>query len=289
VDSPRPSVSVVVPFRGERAAAESLLETLRGLRATADDEVIVADNTPGGVVPDRDAGGVRVVRIPAPPSARRARNVGAASAANPWLLFLDADCRPDPELLDNYFSSEPGARCGVIAGEVVGDDSQSEKLARWARSRRGLMARHHVESDGRPAGIAGNLMLRREAWDEAGGFEEEARSEADVDLSWRVQEAGWTLEYRPGAVVAHRDPTRLADVWRQAWMYGFGKRWLRDRWGAEAEPPRVAVPVVRAIGGSIVWTVTGRFERALFKLIDGVVAVAGWLGYQAARAASLRR
>jgi glycosyltransferase involved in cell wall biosynthesis len=285
---PRPPVSIVVPFRGGREAAESLLETLRTLRTGSGDQLIVADNTSAGVVPNPE-GGIEVVRVPAPPSARRARNAGAAKASNPWLLFLDADCRPDPELLSEYFSPEPGSRCGVIAGEVIGDGSQGEALARWARSRRGLMARHHVESDGRPAGIAGNLMLRREAWAEVGGFEEDARSEADVDLSWRVQGAGWALEYRPGAAVAHHDPTRLAEVWRQAWMYGVGKRWLRARWGAAAEPPRIAAPTVRAVGGALLWTVTGRFERARFKLVDGLVAAASWLGYQAARVATFRR
>jgi cellulose synthase/poly-beta-1,6-N-acetylglucosamine synthase-like glycosyltransferase len=280
---PRPPVTVIVPFRGDRAAAQSLLETLGVLRTGPEDQLIVADNTPAGVVAEGGAAGVDVVRVPAPPSARRARNEGARRAANQWLLFLDADCRPDPGLLDEYFSSEPAERCGVIAGEVIGDDSQAAALARWARSRRGLMARYHVESGGRPAGIAGNLMLRREAWEEAGGFEEGARSEADIDLCWRVQEAGWSLEYRPEAAVAHRDPTRLRDVLRQAWMYGLGKRWLRDRWGTAADAPRVAVPIARAIGGAAVWTLRGRFERAVFKLVDGLVAGAGWLGYQAAR------
>lgn len=279
----RPPVSVVVPFRGDREAARSLLETLGAMRTRAGDQLIVADNTPVSVVPDGAATGVEVVRVPAPPSARRARNEGARRAVNPWLLFLDADCRPDPELLEEYFSPQPAERCGVMAGEVVGDDSQAELLARWARSRRGRMARFHVESAGRPAGIAGNLMLRREAWDDARGFEEDARSEADVDLSWRVQDAGWTLDYRPDATVAHRDPTAFRGLVRQAWMYGFGKRWLRGRWGDAAAPPRIASPLVRALGGAVVWTLTGRFERAVFKLVDGVVAGAGWLGYQAAR------
>jgi mycofactocin glycosyltransferase len=282
MDGPgRPPVSVIVPFRGDRAAAQSLLDALGRLRTAAGDQLIVADNNPASVVPDD--GGVEVVRVPAPPSARWARNEGARHATSPWLLFLDADCRPDSGLLDEYFQRQPAERCGVIAGEVVGDDTQAETLARWARSRRGMMARYHVESGGRPAGIAGNLVLRREAWDEVGGFEEAARSEADVDLCWRVQEAGWTLEYRPEAAVAHRDPTRIGDVWRQAWMYGVGKRWLRGRWGSAAEPPRVAAPLLRAVGGAVVWVVTARFERARFKLVDGLVAAAGWLGYQAAR------
>lgn len=274
----RPPVSVVVPFRGGRAEANALIEALGALRIDHGDQVIVADNSEEAVVP-RD-GSIEVVRVPGRPSARRARNEAAGRAANAWLLFLDGDCRPDPSLLELHFSPAPEERCGVVAGEVAGDDSQEGLLARWARSRRGLMARYHVEGPGRPAGIAGNLMVRREAWEQAGGFEEEARSEADVDLCWRIQDAGWSLEYRPRAIAAHRDPTRLAAVVRQAWTYGAGKRWLRRRWGSAADPPRIVVPLARAVGGALAWTLTLKFERALFKLTDGLVALAGRLGYE---------
>jgi hypothetical protein len=39
----------------------------------------------------------------------------------------------------------------------------------------------------------------------------------------------------------------------------------------------------------VLWTLTGRFERARFKLVDGFVAAASWLGYHAARVATFRR
>lgn len=287
--SGRPPVSVIVPFRGDGDAARSLLGGLDRLRTRPGDELIVADNSPVSVVPDAGEGTIMVVRVPAPPSARRARNEGARHATNPWLLFLDADCRPDPGLLDEYFANPPGEGCGVVAGEVVGDERQREFLARWARSRRGMMARYHVESGGRPAGIAGNLLVRREAWEAIGWWEEEARSEADVDLCWRTQDLGWELEYRPSAVVAHRDPTAIRDVLRQAWMYGAGKEWLRARWGAAADPPRILVPLARMAGGVVVWTLTLKPERAAFKLVDGLVAAASWLGYLSARLRGRRR
>ncbi len=269
-----------MPFRGDGAGASALLDGLAGLRLRPGDQLIVADDSDDGVVPQRAP--IQVVRVRGAPSARRARNEGARAAVNPWLLFLDADCRPDPSLLERYFAPEPGAGCGVVAGEVVGDEAQPGLLARWGRSRRGLMARYHVEAEGRPAGIAGNLMVRREAWDEAGGFEEDARSEADVDLCWRIQDAGWSLEYRPLALVFHRDPSRLGAVVRQALMYGAGRRWLRERWGRSVKPPPILVPLMRAAGGALVWVATLRFERAAFKLLDGLVAIAGRLGYQGA-------
>ena len=54
------------------------------------------------------------------------------------------------------------------------------------------------------------MAVRRAAWDEAGGFPGDVRSDADVELCWRIQAAGWALEYRPDALVVHRDPERVA-------------------------------------------------------------------------------
>ena len=41
----------------------------------------------------------------------------------------------------------------------------------------------------------------------------------------------------------------------------------------------LARPLGRAVGGALVWTLALRFERAAFKLADGVAGAAGWWGY----------
>ena len=102
----RQSVSVIVPFLGDVAEGRALVERLSGLRRETGDELIVADNTSGGVV--EETGGIRVVRAGEQRSATHARNAGAAAASGAWLLFLDADCLPGPDLLDAYFDPVPG-------------------------------------------------------------------------------------------------------------------------------------------------------------------------------------
>jgi GT2 family glycosyltransferase len=207
--------------------------------------------------------------------------VGAARAGGDWLLFLDADCVAPPSLIRDYFATEPGERAGILAGELVGDSSQEALTARWSRSRRGLRTARESERGGPPAGVTGNMAVRRTAWDEVGGFPGSVRSDADIELCWRIADAGWSLEYRPDAVVVHRDPERLGAIWRQAVGYGAGRKWLqRVRPGSGVRPPLLA-PVVRALGGALVWAVTLRFERAAFKLLDGVAAVGLWWGYVA--------
>src|SRR5215208_4893530 len=97
----RPSVSVIVPFRGDREAAKRMVAALTCLDPRDGDEVIVADNTSRGVAA---GSGVRVVAAARERSSYHARTVGAEAATNEWLLFLDADCTPQAGLLDAYFA-----------------------------------------------------------------------------------------------------------------------------------------------------------------------------------------
>src|SRR5437867_12999658 len=105
---------MIVPFRGDALEAQALLDRLSALRTSEGDELIVADNTPGGGLPDVPEG-IRMVAAPHRRSSYHARNEGARLAANEWLLFMDADCIPPVTLLDDYFADPPDDRCGVVA------------------------------------------------------------------------------------------------------------------------------------------------------------------------------
>ncbi len=61
------------------------------------------------------------------------------------------------------------------------------------------------------------LLVRREAWDAVGGFDERMWMYAeDLDLAWRLRAAGWRTRYEPGAVVDHH----VSAATRQAWGDG---------------------------------------------------------------------
>lgn len=274
----RPPISIVVPFLGDGDAARATIAAFGELSLEPGDELILADNTPDGVGADSGAW-AQVIHAPEQRSSYHARNRGAAAASAEWLLFVDADCVAPPTLLDDFFASSPAHETGIVAGEVVGLPEQSGRLARWARSRRGLLASHHLQMGPLPAGITGNLLVRRATWEEVGGFDESVRSGADVEFCWRAQRQGWGFEYAPHARVLHRDPETIRGVLRQAFRYGTGRRWLRERYGREVPAPSALEPLGRALAGILVWTLTARIERALFKAIDGAVAVAARLGF----------
>ena len=55
-----------------------------------------------------------------------------------------------------------------------------------------------------PWAIGAFLLLRREAFDAAGGFDERQWLFAeDLDLGWRLRRAGWATRYEPAARVEH--------------------------------------------------------------------------------------
>lgn len=275
----RPPVSVVVPFLGSRPEADELLRALEPLNRRDDDELILVDN---GAVP------VLPGAVPAPEqqSSYHARNAGVDRASGEWLLFLDADCRPRPTLIDDYFAERIDPSCGAVAGRVMARSDQEGLVARYARSRGHLSQAAHMRDEHLPYGITANLLIRRAALDELGGFHEGLRSGGDADVCWRLQDAGWTIAYREAAAVEHSHREKVAALARQAARYSAAIAWMeRHRPGSSARP-KVARRLARAGVGAIAWTVLGQRERAAFKVLDGVVVVAegaGWLFSNAAR------
>ena len=279
------SVSVVLPFLGDADEAREVVARLHSLELGPDDELVVADNTPEGVVDPDPAAGIRVVRAPERRSGSHARNAGAAVAGGDWLLFLDADCIPPAGLIDAYFDPPPDARSGVVAGEIAGDPHQEGAVPRWTRSRRGRWVEGVLAQGLRPAAITANMLVRRAAFEGAGGLR--LGGGADFDLSWRLQDSGWGLERRPAALVLHRDRETLRELGEQARAYGSHTRNLRRLHGPAA--PRLPGPAtaLRSLGAAAVWGARREGERAGFALLDAFYFANAWIG--SLGAASRRR
>jgi mycofactocin glycosyltransferase len=277
----RPAVSVIVPLRGDAAYARRARAAFARLELREADELIVADNTREGLAAPQFGGLGRVVDASGQPSSYFARNAGAAAAGSEWLLFVDADCTPVPELLDRYFDAPIPDGCGAVAGAIVGVVEQDSLLARYTRDRKFFDQQDGVHGADGIAAATGNLLVRRAAFERLGGFAEGVRSAGDVDFCWRLREAGWQLAHRPEASVAHRHREDLASFLAMIARYGAGSRWLNERHPGAA--PRW--PLVHGLVGSA-WDIGGhlahgRLEPAAFRAIDGLGLVAHNLGYRA--------
>ena len=132
---------------------------------------------------------------------------------------------------------------GALAGEVVPAPGGRTLAARYGAARSFLRQEAHLAHPYRPRAVAANLLVRRAAFEQVGGFYEGVRAAEDTDFCWRLQEAGWALEIRPGARVEHRYRASVRELRRQWRGYAAGRAWLSRRYaGFEPEPA-----VVRAL------------------------------------------
>lgn len=272
---------MVVPFLGDELAASRTLAHLSALDVEEGDQVIVADN--GGVgVAQVLAEVATVVTARAERSSYHARNEGVRVATAEWILFLDADCAPAPDLIERYFDPPPGDRVGILAGSIDDHPEHESLLARYAVSRNFYCGEAGLQGPDGGYAPTGNLLVRRQAFEQIGGFEQGIRSAGDVDLCWRVQGAGWNLVRRPEAVVSHRHREDLASFLGMLARYGAGASWLNRRYpGSSPRWPLSPVELTRSGFDAARHAVAGDRDEAAFRIIDALGLVAHNLGYRA--------
>jgi hypothetical protein len=268
-----------VPFAGSDGELAALVRGLGALQRAPGDEVLVADNR-------RDAGvrtapvtplGVEVVAAPGLRTPYFARNVAAARARAEWLVFLDADVEPAPDVLERYLAPAPPGDVAVLAGGVRDVMRRDTACARYVQARAKMASTTTLSHPRAPYAQTANCAVRRSAFAAAGGFVAGVRSGGDADLCWRLAAGGSRLEERPEAWVEHRNRERFGDLLGQVARHGSGMAWLDRRWPGSfpAPPPR---DVVRRVGHYGRAARRAQGEERLFALADLATLCARDLG-----------
>lgn len=296
---PRPAVSVIVPFAGRSDELEQLVERLRQIALGVGDELIVADNgsrpaprraridnrreprtsdtpgTPGTpatrTMPVSAAPGLRVLAARGLRSAGFARNRGAEIAAGEWLVFIDADTQPNGSLLDDYFDPSPGAGTGVLAGGILDVAQSSTRAARHSAARGQMSQVTTLRRAGAPYAQTANCAIRRSAFIAVGGFNQKIRSGEDADLCFRLAAAGWQIEERERARVAHPTRASVRALLTQLARHGSGAAWLDRRYPGEFPSPRarqLAARPAHAVARVGAALTRGDRDQAAFALLD---------------------
>ena len=221
----RHDVTVVVPVRG--ALDPALLD---GIGRVA--RIVVVDDAsePPVTAPTSSSAGtpVEVVRRDERGGPAAARNTGLAAVTTDVVAFIDADCVPRAGWLEPLLVQFADPRVAVVAPRIVAaepeGDSGRSRLARYEREEASLdlgPERGRVRARSRIAFVpSAAICARTDAVRSMDGFDQAMSVGEDVDLMWRLDEAGWTVRYEPAARVAHRHRTTPWSWLRRRFDYG---------------------------------------------------------------------
>lgn len=128
------------------------------------------------------------------------RNIGAQAAGGDILAFIDDDCLPPSTWLAVMvehllsFTDTAAVGCRVVSGE----SGFWPQCADYC-----LFVDYQGMGDSiGPIGSAA-IVVRRDAWAEVGGFDEQLRASEDWELCLKLQERGWVTRHLAAAVVHH--------------------------------------------------------------------------------------
>ena len=152
-----------------------------------------------------------------------ARTTGLTEVTTPLVAFVDADVLVTPGWLDGLLHHFVDDRVALVAPRVmatVGDGV----LARFEA------VRSPIDLGSEPARVRARtrvsylptaaIVVRADVLRTLGGFDPGLRTGEDVDLMWRLVDAGYIVRYEPSVVVHHATRPSLASWLRQRQGYG---------------------------------------------------------------------
>jgi glycosyltransferase involved in cell wall biosynthesis len=232
-------ISVIIPCYNAGAGLDRQLGALASQDWDGPWEVIVADNGSDDGSADLARGWadrlpIRVVDASDRRGASHARNVGAAAAHHPSLVWVDADDRVTAGWLRRM--AESAQHADVFCSSYVHDETTLGADARSSGAPRsgGLAGRLSDRGFLDAVGGCEGIGVRRTVFDEAGGFIEDMLwGSEDTAFCWTIQLAGHELRRVPGAGIEVSGRATIAGLVRQQVAWGIGSvdlyRRFRDR------------------------------------------------------------
>lgn len=192
--------------------------------------VVVDDgNQPRLVDSGQTASVVRTGTTPSGPAL--ARNLGASKARTDLILFTDHDVVLTPHLIEALTAHFDDSRVVAAAPRIV--TLRGRGLANLLETGRCALDlgphRAWVHPGHRVSYLpSAVLMVRRNAFETANGFDPRLLVGEDVDLVWRLSSAG-RLVYDANAIAGHRARPNIRDAMRRRMQYGMSAAALEQR------------------------------------------------------------
>ncbi|MDG2028635.1 MAG: mycofactocin biosynthesis glycosyltransferase MftF [Acidimicrobiales bacterium] len=283
-----PAVTIIVPVHDDVARLDELLGTI-------DLPVVVVDDAStdrDGVAAVVKAYGATLVRRDENGGPGQARMSGLAAVETELVCFVDSDVvLPESwwPALGAHFADE---RVVAAAPRVRSVDGPTLR-ERYERVQSSLDLGDHPANVGPRRQVAyvpsAVLAIRAAALVAVDGFDPALRVGEDVDLVWRLVEAGGTVRYAPEIEVEHHPRSTWLGMARQRIHYGSSAVSLSERHGAVVAPARCsrwsaaawgAIALGRPAAGIAIGAASGvALARKFERLSDApreAARIAGW-------------
>ena len=282
-------LSVIIACFNAGETLASQLEALAGQTWGERWEIVVADN--GSTDNSRQIiesfraklPNLRVVDAGDKRGAAHARNVALHTANSDRFAFCDTD-----DQVGDGWVAHIGEALGKYDVVVSGFDD--EKLnQQWLREL------WHTSNTGPkpvlgflPAAATYGLGFTRRVFERVGAFDEALPRMSDIDYTWRIQLAGYKLQFLPQAVVHYRHRTTLKGMFVQAYQDGQAQVLLYKKYRALGMPWKSwwqgirewvsiirRLPELRTRLGRGMWLVDAGFTlgRLRGSIMHGIVAL----------------
>lgn len=221
-----PTVSVIIPVRNRPAEITACLRSVTCLDYPAAKlDIIVVDDASEDTTPEvvSKFPKARLLRMQQHRQASFCRNQAAKIARGDILGFIDSDCLVDPTWLKELVTAFRDRSLGALGGWVDGAVEENG-LDRYEKVKSALNMgpwfRRSEQSERFFYVPTCNFLVRNDVFISLGGFRETLHVGEDVDFCWRLQDAGYSLEYRPMGRVCHKHRNRLVAFCARRFDYG---------------------------------------------------------------------
>jgi GT2 family glycosyltransferase len=159
-----------------------------------------------------------------------ARNRGMMEAKGEIIAYIDDDAYPDPHWLSYVAIAFDETTLASIGGPNLVPSEDGFIAQCVAHAAGGPI--HVLLSDKEAEHIPGcNMAFRKDALKSIGGFDPQFRIAGDdVDLCWRLKNAGYTIGFHPSALVWHHRRNSIRAYYRQQRGYGKAEVLLARKW-----------------------------------------------------------
>ena len=185
--SSQASLGVVIPSY----CSTHLTRVLLALGELPAEEIVVVDSSPDE--PQLDGFSVHLKHLGERVSASVARNIGAKNISTDYILFLDSDVLLSNQAREVIAEILETADADVVCGLYRNDPRENSSVEELQNA----VLRHRLSGVRNPSAVMGSsshMLVRRDVFEQIGGFNPEIDSYEDFEFSARCIKSGFSVE-----------------------------------------------------------------------------------------------